>query len=480
MNCKKSNIHLTLPSFLHKRLLDLADYFAEFHGSCLLYSGGNLDSAQRSFLGLFPYETVTINNHTLTLHKNNQFHNHFVENPWQGLQEHFFSSLNPDPDDMVFGWFGYGMGGFIDPALSIPYRSNSIPDAYWQRCAVTFIVDHHTQELSIRIASHALELVGHVEKTWLEQLSTLENCREFLHAISLLYPQQVCEASSKSIDEDSDRRNSYIEKVLQAQELIRAGEIYQVNLSQEFTCPYLEPPFLLFRQINALNPAPFSAYFRWKETSLVCTSPERFLCKTGQRLETRPIKGTIQRGRTEEEDNMFKARLLASPKERAELLMITDLMRNDLGKVSQTGSVIVESLWRCEAYTNVFHLISIISSIARRELSALEIVQSCFPGGSITGCPKLRSMEVIDDLEKRSRGIYTGSIGYFTSSGDFDLNIAIRTVVIQNDICTLQLGSGIVFDSIPDHEYQETLIKGESFFNLLPSKKIQEGAFHVY
>lgn len=470
--------NLTLPSFPYKRLLDIADFFAEFHGTCLLYSGGNLDSAQRSFLGLFPYETVTINDHTLILQKNNQLHCHSVENPWQGLQEHFFSSLASDSDDMVFGWFGYGMGVFIDPALSLPYRPNSVPDAYWQRCALTFIVDHHTQELSIRIASHALELVDHAARIWLKKLSTLENWQDFLDDLSMLSPQQTCNGSSQSIDDDPQRRDSYIEKVLQAQELIRAGEIYQVNLSQEFTCPYIERPFSLFRQINALNPASFSAYFRWEEISLVCTSPERFLCKTRQRLETRPIKGTIQRGRTEEEDNKLKARLLASPKERAELLMITDLMRNDLGKVSQTGSVIVESLWRCEAYTNVFHLISIISSIAMRELSALEIVQSCFPGGSITGCPKLRSMEVIDDLEKRSRGIYTGSIGYFNGSGDFDLNIAIRTVVIQNRICTLQLGSGIVFDSIPELEYQETLIKGESFFNLLASTKIQEGAVH--
>ncbi len=147
--------------------------------------------------------------------------------------------------------------------------------------------------------------------------------------------------------------------------------------------------------------------------------------------------------------------------------MITDLMRNDLGKISTVGSVTTTDLWRCEAYANVYHLLSIIHSIVRQELTPLEIVRACFPGGSITGCPKLRAMEVIDELEKWPRGLYTGSIGYFTGDGDFDLNIAIRTLVKEKDCYSLQLGSGIVFDSDPEQEYQETLVKGATLFNIL-------------
>jgi para-aminobenzoate synthetase component 1 len=205
---------------------------------------------------------------------------------------------------------------------------------------------------------------------------------------------------------------------------------------------------------------------------MISTSPERFLCKKDQWLETRPIKGTIQRGKTVEEDEILKKKLLSSSKERAELLMITDLMRNDLGKISVIGSVQALEIWRCEAYTNVFHLLSIIRSQARPELTPLDIVRSCFPGGSITGCPKLRAMEVIDQLEERSRGIYTGAIGYFTGGGNFDLNIAIRTLVANNHFFSLQLGGGIVIDSNPEEEYQETLFKGASIFQILQKKEI--------
>ena len=152
--------------------------------------------------------------------------------------------------------------------------------------------------------------------------------------------------------------------------------------------------------------------------------------------------------------------------------MITDLMRNDLGRISEVGSVQTLDLWRLEAYTNVFHLVSVIQSIAKSHLTPLEIIRSCFPGGSITGCPKLRAMEVIDDLERRSRGIYTGSIGYMKGQGDFDLNIAIRTLVKEKESYFLQLGSGIVIDSDPKEEYEETMFKGDSLFHSLQTEEV--------
>ncbi|MCB1113056.1 MAG: anthranilate synthase component I family protein, partial [Chlamydiia bacterium] len=184
-------------------------------------------------------------------------------------------------------------------------------------------------------------------------------------------------------------------------------------------------------------------------------------------LETRPIKGTMPRGVTPEEDRQNMHQLLQSEKERSELLMITDLMRNDLAKISIPGTVATEKIWQCEAYTNVFHLLSIITSALEPSVHPVDAVRSCFPAGSITGCPKLRSMEAIAAIEKRRRGIYTGAIGYFAGNGDFDFNVAIRTLSCSRDQVDLQLGGAVVIDSDPDKEYDETLYKGESLFKAL-------------
>lgn len=452
--------HLNVSFFSPSLLLAAANYFADQWGTCLLYSGGHLDSAQHSFLGLFPYETIAVNGCRIHYRLGGRHNTFEVHNPWQGLQDYFFSSLAKDPDAMAFGWLGYGMGAFADPDKPLLYRPSALPDAYWQRCAVVLSLDHLTGQAAVQINAFAAEHVDGEAKLWMQRLGTVEGWQDFSPATEFSLLQTT-------FADCPQRRAAYLDKVRQAQELIRDGEIYQVNLSQAFEFQCMQPPFALFRQICESNPAPFSAYFKTEHAVLVCTSPERFLFKKGLQLEARPIKGTIQRGGTVEKDAELKALLLASPKERAELLMITDLMRNDLGKISETGSVKTTDLWRCEAYTNVFHLLSIIRSTVRRELTLLEIIRACFPGGSITGCPKLRAMEVIDALEQRPRGIYTGSIGYATGSGDFDLNIAIRTLVVEKDFYTLQLGSGIVIDSNPEQEYQETLFKGASFFKLL-------------
>jgi para-aminobenzoate synthetase component 1 len=461
---------LTLTSLTSALLLAVADFFADWTGTCLLYSGGDLDSARYSFLGLFPFETLTVYDHQFSLRQGKHIQTKQVAHPWQGLQEYFglFSSL-AQPHEIAFGWLGYGLGAYADEDKVLSYHPSSAPDAYWQRCALVLVLDHHTQLTTLHVASFDLEQIEEKAHIWIKRLSAPEGWECFLKELTSSPTTLLTKKQSTDLFPfvtNLDRKSAYINQVQAAKELIRAGEIYQVNLSQEFRFSCQGRPFSFFRQMCHLNPAPFSAYFRGESATIISTSPERFLCKKGHELETRPIKGTMPRGRTMEEDEQFKMRLLASSKERAELLMITDLMRNDLGKVSETGSVVTEEIWRCEAYTNVFHLLSIIRSKARQELSSLDIVRACFPGGSITGCPKLRAMEVIEELENRSRGLYTGSIGYFTAQGDFDLNIAIRTLVIDQGVCSLQLGSGIVFDSDPEREYQETLFKGSSLFHV--------------
>lgn len=464
--------HITLPNLDSLDFLAIAKYFADYPGTCLLYSGGSLDSAQRSWLALFPFESITIYGQQLFYQNGKKVDCKWVHNPWDGLQEDFFLPLSLNPNAIAFGWFGYGMGAFADPDKILPYRPSSFPDAFWQRCAVVLEMNKATGQVHIEVNLSVLGQVEERAQPWLKSFTTYQGWQKFLDLLSKKIVGYQKKSMSQTSLDCANRRSSYVDKVKQVQELIRAGEIYQVNLSQVFEFQSIRHPFSFFSQMCDLNPAPFSAYFRHEKASIVSTSPERFLCKNGNLLETRPIKGTIPRGKTEEEDQFLKHMLLSSSKEKAELLMITDLMRNDLGKISTIGSVRVLELWRCETYKNVFHLISIIQSTAKQHLSPIDLIRSCFPGGSITGCPKLRAMEVIDELERRPRGIYTGSMGYITGKGNFDLNIAIRTLVKEKETFSLQLGGGIVIDSNPDQEYQETLFKGDSLFYILQTEEI--------
>ncbi|MFZ1986604.1 MAG: aminodeoxychorismate synthase component I, partial [Desulfatitalea sp.] len=243
---------------------------------------------------------------------------------------------------------------------------------------------------------------------------------------------------------------------------IRAGDVYQVNLSQRFTVPFQGDAFALFRHLWQRNPAPFFAFVQGGDHQILSTSPERFLLQTDRRVETRPIKGTRPRGRTAEEDAALRRELAASAKDDAELSMIVDLLRNDLGKVCRPGSVAVAEHKRMEAYQNVYHLVSVVEGELEAEQNSVDLLRATFPGGSITGCPKVRAMEIIDELEPCRRHLYCGSIGYIGFHDTMDLSIAIRTATVVGDTLCFSVGGGVVFDSDPAAEYQETLHKGRT------------------
>jgi len=254
----------------------------------------------------------------------------------------------------------------------------------------------------------------------------------------------------------------YLRAVRRAKEYIAAGDIYQVNLSQRLSARLATGPLDLYRRLRETNPAPFAAYFQTPDAAVVCCSPERFLQVRGREVETRPIKGTRPRGATAEEDARLAAELLASEKDRAENVMIVDLERNDIGRVCEFGSVHVPELFAIESYATVHHLVSTVRGRLRPESTAVECLKACFPGGSITGAPKVRAMEIIEELEPTRRGVYTGAIGYLCFSGDMDVNIAIRTLVVKDGLAHFQVGGAIVADSDPEAEYQETIDKGRA------------------
>jgi len=268
-------------------------------------------------------------------------------------------------------------------------------------------------------------------------------------------------------------RDSYRATVLHAKQYIAAGDVYQVNLSQRFQCGVDASATEVYRALRVSNPAPYSAYLDIGEAQILSTSPECFLNIRGRDVITRPIKGTRLRGTTPQEDARIAAELLASPKDNAELVMITDLERNDLGRVCEFGSVRVSDLVRVESYATVHHLVSTVEGVLRGDVSHVDCVRACFPGGSITGAPKIRAMEIIDELEPQARGVYTGAIGFLGFNGLTHLNIAIRTVVYQKGRLTFHAGGGIVSDSEPDAEYEETLVKTRGILNAIGQLRLR-------
>ena len=238
-------------------------------------------------------------------------------------------------------------------------------------------------------------------------------------------------------------------------------------MSQRFEAEIQTSPYELYCRLRAINPAPFACYLGFDDVQIVSASPERFLRKTGDKLETRPIKGTRRRGRTAEEDRALADELCASTKDRAENIMIVDLERNDLGRVCRYGSVKVSELAILEKFPTVFHLTSTIQGQLVDGRNTADIIRSTFPGGSITGAPKVRAMEIIEELEPTRRSIYTGSIGYFGFNGDFDLNIVIRTFLVKNRRVYFQVGGAVVYASDPEMEYQETMDKAKALFDAL-------------
>jgi para-aminobenzoate synthetase component 1 len=371
------------------------------------------------------------------------------------LRQYRIDSLDALPfSGGALGYFSYDLGRSLERLPVIAGDEDRLPEMAIGLYDWALVVDHQARR------SHLVG--GGFDPRTAARWSHLAEHFSSYPATTPRVPFRVTGAVESNMT-----RQQYADAFHRVQRYIRAGDCYQVNLAQRFSVTTQGDPWLAYRQLRRLNPAPFSAYLNTPAAQLLCSSPERFLQLRAGAVETRPIKGTVGRGVNPTEDLKLGQGLRQSAKDRAENLMIVDLLRNDLSKSSTLGSVEVSELFALESYATVHHLVSTINSRLAEGRDALDLLRGCFPGGSITGAPKQRAMEIIEELEPDRRGAYCGSIGYIGFDGNMDSNIAIRTMLHIDGRMRFWAGGGLVADSVLESEYQETFHKARAMLQLL-------------
>jgi len=380
----------------------------------------------------------------------------------------------PFPLGGCFGYWGYDLKNFTEPKL--PRRAVNdleLPDCHVGFYASLVVFDHRLGKTCI-VATGLGADGARTEARAQEQVefwrSTLQQDSPQSHrAIEGENQTATAPGLYDSVVETSSNlsREEFISKVTRAQQYIRTGDIYQVNLSQRLATPWAASGWELFTRLLAVSPAPFAAFLDCGDFQIASSSPEQFLRMSGSHIATRPIKGTRPRSSDATRDAQLAYELQTSPKELAELVMITDLLRNDLGRFCEFGSVQVPELAHLERFAQVQHLVSTVEGRLRSDVTHFAALGSAFPGGSITGAPKFRAMEIIDELEPIARGPYCGAHGYLGFNRESQLSISIRTAIHQDATAYFHVGAGIVADSIPEAEYEETLAKARGFLAAL-------------
>lgn len=367
----------------------------------------------------------------------------------------------------ALGYFSYELGHRIEVLPSRAVDDIGTPDMYVGIYTFAVVEEHSTGRTFLCWVGSADS--AEPESTIASLRAELALVRHGEWAARLSASKRVVKRCFSDLT-----RGEYLDAVCRIKEYILAGDVYQVNMTQRFQVEIDEHPWCLYRRLADINAAPFAAYLNFEGHVVVSSSPERFLSLSDRRVETRPIKGTIARGATPEKDELNRVTLCESAKNRAELAMIVDLLRNDIGRVCTPGSVSVGRFPELESYASVHHLVATVTGDLEEGCTTVDLLKATFPGGSITGAPKIRAMEIIDELEPVARGVYTGSIGYIGFDGRADLNIAIRTAIIHEGRAYIHAGGGIVADSDESDEYDESLLKASKLLQAvgadLPSK----------
>lgn len=437
--------------------------FANQSGAILLESAQLMqDCGRYSFIAIDPFRVMSCKNGEITLDTEKVIADPFLILKTQMSQFRLVNHESLPPfQGGVAGCFSYDMFQYLENINVKQHDDMEFPDLALGFYDVVIAFDHILKRAWVFSSGYPeIQEAKRVKRAQERLGAILAEIKKTKYSPNLENEMQI----KSNFDEEK-----YCQAVQKAKEYILAGDIFEVNISQRFEAFFPESiaAYDLYLELRLTNPAPFSAYLNFENFSLVSASPERFIQLVDKKVETRPIKGTIKRGSTPVEDKVLSQRLLKSEKDVSENVMIVDLLRNDLSKVCEDHSVKVTQLCGLESYASVHHLVSVVAGILKSEKDAIDLLCATFPGGSITGAPKIRAMEIIAEIEPTKRGPYCGAIGYIGFNGDMDTSIVIRTYAIKNRKITFQAGGAVVLDSNPIDEYRETLIKAKALQRVL-------------
>ncbi|WP_445426715.1 aminodeoxychorismate synthase component I [Alishewanella sp. HL-SH06] len=429
-------------------LLSLFEVFAEQPWSMFLDSAdASHPNSRYQIMVAEPIATLT-SQHGQTILTDEHGAHHYTTDPFKvldcALKRYFPQVISSELPfhGGALGYFAYDLGRYLEKQPSLAAADIHLPDMALGLYSWALIFDQHSKQLWFT------DYTGDAEENWYKLQQRLQAA-----------PQTSSHFQLTSAWQANMSQQQYQKKFAQVQQELLSGNCYQINLAQRFSAKYQGDEWQAYKLLREKNAAPFSAFIRIPEGAVISMSPERFIKLTDRQIETKPIKGTRPRGLCPETDQAEAEALTLSEKDRAENVMIVDLLRNDLGKVSEAGSVKVPALFAIESFPAVHHLVSTITSTLAAPYSACDLLRGAFPGGSITGAPKISAMHIIEQLEPHRRNVYCGAIGYISSNGNMDTNIAIRTLVCEQGQLHCWAGGGLVADSDADSEYQETLDK---------------------
>ncbi len=448
---------------------ELFAFFKDDYMPFLLESSQNVDGMGRySFFGSRPFLTVSQKNGVSIIaegKKVQKISGSGLKVLRRLLNKYILEGTNKSGIPLLcgaIGFFAYDFGFSLETIKRRNAGDPQIPDFMFGFYDCICCFDHKNNELTV--FSSGFPRQGTLRKKRAE-----ERLKETLAKLKkptkeVFDPKEL---AKKSDLVSNFSRGKYLSAIKKAKEYIAAGDIYQVNLSQKFKASLAIEDWALYKRLLKNFPVSFSGFFSSKNFSIISASPERFLKFDGRRIFTRPMKGTRKRTKNSVLNRRLKRELQMSEKEKAELLMIVDLERNDLGRVCEYGTVKVSRMRQIEAYSNVFQATAEIEGILHKHKDRIDLLRACFPGGSVTGCPKIRSMEIIDELEPSCRSVYTGALGYFSFNNTMEFNILIRSFLKKGKSIIFNVGGGIVSDSKPAAEYDETLVKAKALMEAL-------------
>ncbi len=423
---------------------------------------------QYSIIGLPCRTVIRISDHTITVTENNKtLSEEKVDDPLQWIEDYQGNFRVPEIEGLprfiggLVGYFGYDTIRYIEPKLAGVKKTDTIgtPDILLMLSEEVVIFDNLSNKLYLIVLA--------TKDSYDDAQKRLNSLEKRMHAsIDQYYTPSHTSVKISEEDFESDfTKEGFLQAVKTAKEYIAAGDVMQVVLSQRLSIPYVAPPIDLYRSLRSVNPSPYMYYLDLDEFHIVGSSPEILVRLDDGTVTVRPIAGTRKRGDTPQRDLELEEELLNDPKELAEHLMLIDLGRNDAGRISKIGSVKLTDKMNIERYSHVMHIVSNVIGTLQDELSAIDVLKATFPAGTVSGAPKIRAMEIIDELEPVKRGVYSGAIGYLSWNGNMDTAIAIRTAVIKDDTLHIQAGAGVVYDSIPELEWKETMNKGRAVFH---------------